>query len=161
MRARLAGIAESSPAGVVWWGIPHFDVVVAAVEVRAERWQVEYLATVSAVPAELCVVIALPARRVHPVVVFLAAWEHSASPAGRTSRGWSNRDFAFLFRVHDRFHLRAVPALVSLAGEWKTHSPAWLVVTASIRLPSVQSPETRGCSSAGKGSPSRRMATPR
>lgn len=116
MLARFAGITERSPSRVVWRRVADFQHGVAAVDVRPKRWHVERFACVMAVAAQLGVFVAFPARRVHPVVVILAAWEHRATPAGRTSRGWINRDFAFLFRVHGRFHLLAVPALVSFGG---------------------------------------------
>ncbi len=60
-----------------------------AMDMIAKRRHIERLARMPAVSAQLGVFVAFPARRVHHVVVFLAAWEHRASTAGRTSRGWT------------------------------------------------------------------------
>jgi len=75
----------------VWREVADFDHRMIAMDVIAKRRHIERLARMPAVPASLGVFVAFPARRVHHVVVFLAAWEHRASAAGRTSRELINR----------------------------------------------------------------------
>ena len=90
MRACLAGIAQRSPSVIVGRRVADFDHGMIAVDVIAKRRDIERLARVPAVAAQLGVFVAFPTRRVHHIVVFLAPWEHRASTAGRTSRGWIN-----------------------------------------------------------------------